>query len=159
MTRGRLSVVLLTLCVLVVAGCAAQHSDAAAPSGSQLTGIWWTLSDLRSAGRKFSIPSQYRAEINFDDHGRISGINGPNAFDAHYGTSGQTITFSGGGSGAAGTAGINPVKQAMDSLYAPSGPAQINQDNTVECRYTVSSTSLRIDTPTWTLMFRNKGAH
>lgn len=155
MSRRRLCAVVLVVAVVLV-GCApAGHDNAAAPGGGRLTGIRWQLSDLRSGSRSVPVPAGYRAEINFSAGGRVNGLNGPNAFDARYTTSGKTITLSAGASGAAGVAGISHVKEAMDSLYLPTDSAA---NNAVVSTYTVSRVALMINTPTWTLTFRNGGA-
>ncbi|MBO0812810.1 MAG: META domain-containing protein [Microlunatus sp.] len=151
----RLSAVVLAVAAVVLAGCAPTGSDNAATPGGRLTGIRWKLSDLRSGSGSVPLPADYRAEINFSVSGRVTGLNGPNAFDATYTTSGKTITLRRGASGAAGVAGISQVKEAMDSLYLP---ADSVPNNAVVSTYTVSRVTLMINTPTWTLTFRNDRA-
>ncbi len=128
----------------------------AAGSGDQLTGIRWRLTEVRSGNQTVAIPANYRAELSFYDNGRVSGLNGLNAFDGTYHTSGQTITISVTTEGGAGQAGISDVIEAVDSLYVPDNSAP--QDNAVDSRYTVSADTLTIRTPTWTLTFSNNGA-
>jgi len=148
--------VVLLLVTAIIAGCALQRNDTAAPVGSRLTGVRWTLSDLRSGVRSFPVPANYRAEIDFADDGQVSGTNGPNEFDARYRISGHTIMISRAGGGAAGTFGVNHAWEAMESIYAPSGTAGNHEKNTVTCGFRITADSLTIDTTTWTLTFQRR---
>lgn len=123
-------------------------------SDDQLTGIRWTLSHVRSADHGIDHPTDYRAYIGFSDNDRVSGVDGPNAFDGTYHTSGHTITIRITVSGAVGSSGTSDGLAAVNSLYMPGDPAQ---STAVASRYTVSADTLSISTPTWTLTFRNDG--
>jgi heat shock protein HslJ len=86
---------MILLPILFVAGCT---GNAPGPSGLNLNGTGWTLTDYVSGGRSVKILDGTTVTMVFSGEGRITGSAGCNHYFASYETKGTTITIGQAGS-------------------------------------------------------------
>ena len=128
------------------------HHPTAAGGGDPLTmlvGKHWHLSDVRTTTKRYPIPAGYRAELSFATHGRVTGLDGPNALAGSYRISANKITIHITEAGTAGSTRTFPAAEAMASVYT----SRSLTSDSVTSTYTLVPDSLTLNTGRWTVTF------